>query len=219
MLPVYVSYFAAGEADKRRTFVNAAGFVSGFTIVFVVLGAFAGTIGRFLIGHAVIVNIVTGSVVIVLGLYFIGSSFSEITIFGKAILNFKPLSKLTGFWDWLGVVKTAVVKDLNFFSSVLFGIVFSVTWTPCVSAFLGSALMMASQQGSTVNGIVMLLVYSSGLGIPFIAGAVLIDRLKDAFNFIKRNYRTVNIISGLMLVIIGLLMSAGIMGRFLSLTA
>ncbi|MDR2923044.1 MAG: cytochrome c biogenesis protein CcdA [Treponema sp.] len=196
LLPLYVLFFSAGEADKRRTIGNAAGFVLGFTVVFIILGAFAGTLGRLLTSHARVVNIVTGLVVIVLGLNFIG--VIKIVFFNRA--GGKP----------------ANVKNLRFFPSVFFGIVFSIGWTPCAGAFLGSALMMAAGQGGVINGVIMLLVYSLGLGIPFIASAVLIDRLKNAFDFVKRNYREVNIISGSLLVITGILMATGQMGRFLS---
>jgi len=195
LLPLYVSYFAAGEPDKRRAFVNAIGFVYGFTLVFVALGALAGTLGMLLVEHAVAVNIVTGLVVILLGLNFTG------------LINIRFLNR--------AVRINANVKNLTFFTSVLFGIVFSIGWTPCVSAFLGSALMKASMQGGTLIGGLMLLVYSLGLGIPFIISAVLIDRLKNAFDFIKRNYRIVNIVSGVLLVIIGILMATGLMGRLL----
>jgi len=198
MLPVYISFFAAGEADKRRVLINAAGFALGFTVVFVILGAFAGTVGRLLVKHTVAVNIVTGLIVIVLGLNFIG------------LINIGFLNRSGG--------KTAKVKNLNFFSALLFGIVFSVGWTPCIGAFLGAVLMMASRQGGTLNGVVMLLVYSLGLGVPFIVSALIIDRLKAAFDFIKRNYRVINIVSGVLLVVIGILMATGLMGRFLSLT-
>ena len=195
LLPLYVSYFAAGEADKRRTLINALGFASGFTLVFVTLGAFSGTLGSLLVEHAVAVNIVTGLIVILLGLNFIG------------LVNIGFLNR--------AVHRNANVKNLTFFSSVSFGIVFSIGWTPCVSAFLGSALMKASIQGGTLNGILMLLVYSLGLGIPFVASAVLIDRLKDAFDFIKRSYKVVNSISGALLIIMGILMATGLMGRLL----
>lgn len=197
MLPIYVSFFAAGESDKRRALVNSLGFVLGFTLVFVALGAFAGTLGRLLNEYVVAVNIVTGSVVVLLGLNFIGAI--QIGILNR-----------TGR-------KSARVKDLRFFSAMLFGIVFSIGWTPCVGAFLGSALMMASRQGGTLTGILMLLFYSLGLGIPFVASAILIDRLKGAFSFIKRNYRIINIASGSLLIIVGILMATGLMGRFLSL--
>ena len=111
-------------------------------------------------------------------------------------------------------MKTA---NMGFFSALLFGIVFSVGWTPCVGAFLGSALALASQQGHVVEGMVMLLVYSLGLGIPFILSAVLIDYLKSAFNWIKRNYKIINIISGSLLILIGILMATGTLGRLLTL--
>ena len=78
---------------------------------------------------------------------------------------------------------------MGFFSALVFGLVFSVGWTPCVGAFLGSALMLASQQGQALTGMMMLLAYSLGLGIPFVISALLIDYLKSAFDWIKRNYR------------------------------
>jgi len=196
LLPVYISYFAAGESDKRRTLLNAVGFVCGFTLVFVILGAFAGTLGALLVGYSTAVNIITGSVVILLGLNFIG------------VIKLRFLSGATRI--------NANVKNLNFFSSVLFGIIFSVSWTPCVGAFLGSALMKASMHGGALSGSFMLLVYSLGLGIPLIASAVLIDRLKSAFSFIKRNYRAINIFAGMMLVTMGVLMATGFMGQLLS---
>jgi len=195
LLPLYVSYFAAGEPDRRRALANAVGFVCGFTLVFVALGALAGTLGRLLVEHSVAVNVVAGLVVVLLG------------------LNFTGLIKI-GFLNRT-VRVNAGVKNLTFFSSALFGIVFSVGWTPCVGAFLGSALMRASMQGGTLVGGLMLLVYSLGLGIPFVASAVLIDRLKNAFDFIKRNYRIVNIVSGVLLIVIGVLMATGLMGRLM----
>ena len=200
MLPVYVSFFAAGQQDRRRALANSVGFVTGFTLVFVILGAFAGTAGRLLVKYTAAVNIVSGLALVVLGLNFTG-------IIGIGFLN------RTGS---LAAKLRVNTKDLRFFSSMLFGIVFSIGWTPCVGAFLGSALMMASRQGGAVSGIVMLLVYSLGLGIPFIASALVIDRLKDAFDVIKRNYRIINIVSGALLIITGVLMATGLMGRFLS---
>ena len=106
---------------------------------------------------------------------------------------------------------------MGFFSALLFGMVFSIGWTPCVGAFLGSALMLASQQAHIVEGMLMLLAYSLGLGIPFVLSAVLIDYLKSVFNWIKKNYKIINIVSGSLLVAIGILMATGMLGRFLSL--
>jgi cytochrome c-type biogenesis protein len=108
-------------------------------------------------------------------------------------------------------------KEPKFFHSVLFGLIFSIGWTPCVGAFLGSALMLAASSGESFKGIIMLLCFSLGLGIPFIISAVLIDRLKKSFDFIKKHYRVINIVSGLLLVIVGILLATGLIGEYLSL--
>ena len=125
--------------------------------------------------------------------------------------------------NFMGIIKLNLFRgssrmqagNLGFFSSVLFGMVFSVGWTPCVGAFLGSALMLASQQGHVVEGTLMLLAYSLGLGIPFLLSAVLIDQLKGAFNFIKRHYTVVNVVCGSLLILIGILMATGVLNDFL----
>lgn len=198
MLPVYVSYFAGrNNDDKGKTLNNALGFVLGFTLVFIILGAFAGTVGRFLREHTMLFNLITGSIVILFGLNFLG------------IIRIGFLNKSAS-----GETKT---HDLGFFPSVLFGMVFSISWTPCVGAFLGSALMLAAQSGSAGKGILMLLLYSLGLGIPFILSAVLIDKLKSTFDFVKKNYTVINRISGIFLILIGILMVSGLLGSFLSL--
>ncbi len=196
MLPIYVSYFAGGSTRSvRKTLANSLGFVAGFTLVFIALGALAGTLGGFLSRYRTAVNLVTGLIVVFFGLNFLGVFRFEI---------FK------------GSASSARTKNLNVFSSLLFGIVFSVGWTPCVGAFLGSALMLASQQGQALTGILMLLVYSMGLGIPFVLSALLIDKLKSTFQFIKRNYKIINIISGSLLVLVGILMMSGLLSRLLS---
>lgn len=202
MLPIYVSYFAANDAKsikqgKSKALINALGFVAGFTLVFILLGAFAGTVGKLLRDYSTIFNIVTGLIVIIFGLNFLG------------VLKIGFLNQTHN-----GNAKT---KNLGFFSAMLFGIVFSIGWTPCVGAFLASALLLASQQGSVVQGILMLLTFSLGLGIPFVVSAVLIDKLKATFDFIKKNYKIINMISGGLLVVIGILMMTGTMGYFLSL--
>ncbi|MBE5950649.1 MAG: cytochrome c biogenesis protein CcdA [Lachnospiraceae bacterium] len=196
MLPVYVSYFAGGgERDTKKTLKNALGFVCGFTLVFVAMGAFAGTLGGFLTKYQTIVNVVSGLIVIFFGLNFLG------------VLRFNIFKGIRG------EVKT---DNLGFFSSAVFGMIFSVGWTPCVGAFLGSALMLASQQGKSLVGMGMLLCYSLGLGIPFVFSAVLIDKLKTAFDFVKKNYKGINLVCGGLLIVIGILMATGTMGRFLA---
>ena len=197
MLPIYISYFAGGgERTTGKTLKGALGFVAGFTVVFVILGALAGTVGSFLKEHQTAVNIVSGLIVVVFGLSFLG------------------LFKLNIF---KGSQRTVNTDNMGFCSALLFGMIFSVGWTPCVGAFLGSALMLASQQGHVVEGMLMLLAYSLGLGIPFVLSAVLIDYLKTTFNWIKQHYRIINIVSGILLLVIGVLMMTGTLGRLLAL--
>ena len=196
MIPIYVTYFAAGEEQStQKVLRNALGFVLGFTIVFVAMGALAGTLGSFLVEYRTLLNIVCGVIVILFGLYFLG--FIRLDIFK-------------------GINSSMEDKQLGFFSSLLFGIVFSVGWTPCVGAFLGSALALASQQGSALIGVLMLLCYSLGLGIPFVASAVLIDRLKGAFDAIKSHYDVITKVCGWLLVAIGALMATGLLGNILA---
>lgn len=197
MLPVYISYFAGGEEkSSKKTLKNAIGFVLGFTAVFMAMGAFAGTIGGFLTKNQKALDIITGLIVVLFGLNFMG-------VFKISIFK--------------GMKNSFSAKNLDFLSAVIFGAVFSIGWTPCVGAFLGSALMMASQQGSAIMGTLMLLAYSSGLGIPFIISALLIDKMKSTFNFIKRHYALINTVCGALLVLVGILMMTGVMGKYLSL--
>ncbi len=198
MLPIYISYFAAGREEGRgkTALANACGFVLGFTLVFLALGLFFGSLGSFLQAYAGLVNIVLGSVVVLFGLSFMGV--------------IKPFFSRGG-------MKGGGREGLSFFKALLFGMIFSVSWTPCVGAFLGSALALASASGSAWQGALMLLCFSAGLGVPFILSALLIHELKGAFDFIKRHYRIINLISGLFLVIIGILMISGLLGKFLNL--
>lgn len=196
MLPLYISYFAGGgERNTKTTLKNAFGFVLGFTTVFVAMGALAGTVGAFLKEYQTAVNIISGIIVIFFALNFLG-------VFKLNIFK--------------GSNRKVNTKNLGFFSSLVFGIIFSIGWTPCVGAFLGSALMLASQQGHVLTGMIMLLLYSAGLGVPFILSAVLIDKLKSTFDFIKKHYNVINIISGVILIIVGILMATGTLGSLLS---
>ncbi len=196
MLPIYISYFANGENDKRKALTNAVAFVLGFTIVFVSMGAFAGSIGGLLQKYQRAANVVTGAVVVVLGLHFTG-------IIKIALLDGSRRLHME-------------IKTAGFAASLLFGIVFSIGWTPCVGVFLGSALMMASREGTAAAGILMLIFYSLGLGIPFVVSALILDRLKGTFDVIKKHYRIINVVSGIFLVLVGILMMTGTFGYLLA---
>jgi cytochrome c-type biogenesis protein len=196
MLPIYISYFAGGgERAVKKTLTGALGFVLGFTAVFVAMGALAGTLGSFLTRYKTWVDLVCGGIVVLFGLSYLG-------VFQLKLFRGSGYSVKNG--------------ELGFLAAVMFGVVFSVGWTPCVGAFLGSALMLASQQGSVLQGVVMLLCYSVGLGVPFLISAVLIDQLKGAFNWVKAHYEIINKVCGGALVLVGIAMATGTLGRLLA---
>lgn len=191
MIPIYLTYFEGDANKKNNTVINSIAFVIGFTVVFCILGIFAGTIGALLKNYQTIVNIVCGVIVIIFGLNYL--EFINIKIFkGKSSNN----NKVVGI-----------------FSAFLFGIIFSINLTPCVGAFLGSALMMASVSGTILKGVSLLFVYSLGLGIPIILSAILIKKLSSVFEFIKKHYKVINNICGIFLIIIGIAMAFDILNR------
>ncbi len=200
MLPIYISYFAGDNnleyGKKNNTLINALGFVIGFTIIFTLLGTLAGTFGSFIRNYYTLLNIIGGTIIVIFGLNYMGLlriSFLE--------RSFKMDMK---------------IKSLKFISSILFGVVFAIGWTPCVGTFLGSALMIAANSQQVLKGALMLFVYSIGLGIPFIISAILIGKLKETLDFIKRNYKIINRISGIILVVIGIAMMTGYLNKILS---
>jgi len=197
MLPIYISYFAGGgERHVRKTLQCAFGFILGFTLVFMAMGALAGTFGSFVTRYQTAFNVGCGLIVVLFGLSYLG--LLKVNLFrGKK----------------LGVD----TSNMTFLSAMVFGIVFSIGWTPCVGAFLGTALLMASTQGQVLPGMLMLLAYSLGLGIPFLISAVLIDQLKGAFDWIKKNYSIINGICGGFLILVGVMMATGTLGRLLAL--
>lgn len=202
MLPIYISYFAGGDTGnvkfhRRKTLGNAVGFVLGFTIIFLLLGAAAGAFGRFVKQYETAFNLFAGMILILFGLNFMG-----VIRIGFLNRTLRPGLKISTF---------------NFFTSLLLGFVFAIGWTPCVGAFLGSALMLAANSQEAAKGIGMLLLFSLGLGIPFVISALLIDGLKQTFNAIKRHYRAVSIVSGLLLIVTGALMMFGRLNVLLSL--
>lgn len=199
MLPIYISYFAGGDigakGGKYTAIKNSLGFVLGFTIVFTLLGVLAGTFGGVLKEYYNLLNIIGGSIIIIFGLNYIG------------VIKIGFLEK--------SYKMDLEVNSFKFLSATLFGMVFAVGWTPCVGTFLGSALMIAANSQNVLKGASMLMVYSIGLGIPFIISAVLIEKMKETMNFIKRNYNVINKVSGAILILIGLAMMTGYLNKIL----
>lgn len=185
MIPVYISYFMGKEENKTsKAVINAVGFVLGFTLSFVILSVVASLLGRAFSGYIEYAKVFFGIIIILLGLNYM------------EVLNIKFLNKTKGI--------NSKLQNANFIKTFLFGLIFSISWTPCVGSFLSSALMLIAKEQNIVKGIILICIYSLGLGIPFIVSAVLANKLKDTFDFIKRHYTAIKRISGLILIGMGI---------------
>lgn len=184
MLPIYISYFAGKEDSKTSTaLLNSIGFVIGNTIIFILFAIIASYAGALALGIQKYIKILFGVVIIILGLNYMG------------ILKIKFLNKENRI--------KKKIDDFTFFKTILFGMMFSISWTPCIGSFLGSALLLIANKQNILQGILLMLVYSIGFGIPFIISAVLIEKLKNFYNLIKKNYKIIKIISGVLLIVMG----------------
>ena len=185
MLPIYISYFI-GEEEKKssKKIINALGFVLGFTLVFLILSIFASSLGMIISENIRYIKIIFGVIIIFLGLNYMEA------------INIKFLNKTK--------VIDADKKNLNFLKAILFGAIFSISWTPCIGTFLSSALLLVAKHQDMLKGILLMLVYSIGLGIPFVVSVALIEKLKQVFNVIKKNYNIIKKVSGVILIVIGI---------------
>lgn len=190
LLPIYIFYLAGvteqAEIRRPRLITNSIAFVLGLTLVFVALGATASLLGQYLQENILLLRRLSGIVMIVLGLNFTG----------LIRLSFLNVNKHLSYR----------VERLNVGTSVLFGMVFAFGWTPCVGAFLGSALLLASNSESIRQGIILLAFYSVGLGAPFILFAALFERAGGLIKALQRYNRVASIVSGLVLILAGVLM-------------
>jgi cytochrome c-type biogenesis protein len=201
LIPGYLSFISGISIEDLTTkekagahygklILNTVFFVLGFSLVFVLLGAGASEIGRWLKQHLSLFNKVAGVLVFLFGLHVAG-------VFRISALNYEKRFHLGG---------SGSKKQKGILGAFLIGLAFAFGWTPCIGPILGSILTLAAQHGGGAGqGIFLLSFYSAGLGIPFILTAVLFTYLISTFGFIKRHFRAVEIISG------GLLMAVGIL--------
>ena len=200
MLPVYLLYFAGDTArqthQKGRAALRATAFVLGFTTVFLLMGLAAGAFGTFLRGQSVWIHLVGGALLVLFGLDYMGA--------------FSRLRRRTG-----GIRRQG--KTLRTGTAYLFGLVFAVSWTPCVGVFLASALVLAASAGGAGKGTLLLLLYAAGLGIPFVLCAVLMEKLRAVTDGIKRHLRVIQLVCGAALAAVGVLMMTGLFERVLGL--
>lgn len=188
MLPVYLSYFGTAEADNTwDLFKKAFAFVLGFTVIFVALGLTASGISKFLIQHRSLITRIGGMIMIFLGLKMLG-------LFRLPSRGKKGSPSL-------------MAKPQTILDSFLFGILIAFSWSPCLSIFLTAALLEAAKSSAIWQGGLKLLAFSLGLGIPFIASALLAGSATHTFDFLKKHERTIQRISGVFLILLGLLMA------------
>ena len=176
MLPVYLMYLAAEtEQGKRASVVNTIGFVAGFTLLFMALGATATAIGAALDAHRLLLQRASGVVILIFGLHFLGV--------------FK-----IGFLDVEKKLEVGV-RRRGFIGALLFGAAFSLGWTPCLGPFLGSALMLAGARETVAEGVFYLFVFSMGLGVPYILAI---------FQWLRRHGQAIKKVSGAILAAAGI---------------
>jgi cytochrome c-type biogenesis protein len=203
LIPGYLSFISGVSVEEmksgdkrsealRKVSVNTLFFVLGFSVVFVALGASATFVGEFLLSKLALFTKIAGVIIIILGLHIMG-------VFRISFLNYEKRFH-------------AKSRPLGPLGSFVVGLAFAFGWTPCIGPILGSCLLMACNQDTMGKGIVLLSFYSLGLGIPFFITAVSFNTFLGVFGWIKKHFRTVEIISGLLLVTIGVLMLFGSFG-------
>ena len=185
MLPIYIAYLTGQtdkDSDKQKTslLLQAIFFVLGFTIVFILMGIFVTTIGRFVLINRTLIHFIAGSFMILLGIDY---------LFGNPVMN------------QLNIMPGSSLKQSN---SFVFGMIFSLTWTPCVGTFLASALSYAATSSSYLESVTLLLSFSFGLGIPFILSALLLNEMNHVLTWIKQHYRIIQTVSALFLIVMGI---------------
>ena len=200
MLPIYISYFAGKNDNKKNNIsavINSLSFVAGFTTIFVLLGALSASLGNLVKTHIRVIDIVLGIIIMIFGINYMD------------IIPIPFINKTKG----LGLKNRAA----SVISSFVFGAMFSITWSPCIGAFLGTALSIILVNGNILRGVLLIITYCLGLGIPFVISTILINKMKNVFLFIKGHYKVINRICGIFLCVIGVLMITGLIDKYFNL--
>lgn len=200
LIPGYVSFIsglsldemrgtAAAAASRRQVIVTSLAFVLGFSLVFIALGASASAIGRFLMDKLPLLGKIAGGIIIVFGLHTMG-------VFRIAALETEKR------------VHTQR-KPAGPLGALLVGIAFAFGWTPCIGPILGGILVVAGSRETVREGVMLLAVYSLGLGIPFLLTSVAINQFFSVTARIRKHYHAIEMVSGALLVTIGVLIFTG----------
>jgi cytochrome c-type biogenesis protein len=175
------------QPSRGRLLGGVLLFIAGFTVVFMAVNILGGTVGRFFLEYADAITRVMGVVIILLGLVFIG-------LFGFAQRTFKP----------------QIRGNLGLIGAPLLGVALGIGWAPCIGPTLGAILAMSWNFGDPVRAGLLGLAYSLGLGIPFVLITLGFGWATRSVGFLRRHIRTVNIIGGVLLVVLGVLMVTGV---------
>jgi cytochrome c-type biogenesis protein len=170
---------------RRRVILSSLAFIIGFSIVFVSLGASASAIGRFMMARLDVLGKIAGAIIIIFGLHTMG------------VLRI----------EWLYQEKRVQTnkRPAGFLGAMLVGIAFAFGWTPCIGPILAGILAIAATQDTVGSGVRLLSAYSLGLAIPFFAAALAINRFFAAFSKIRKHYHKIEVVSGALLIVIGVL--------------
>lgn len=197
LIPSYISFVSgvsleelrAPQAESRvrwRVLFNSLAFISGFTLVFVSLGASASFLGNLFLGYRGWIQTWGGVLVVLLGLYLMG--LFKISLMDRYFqIHLKD-------------------KPAGYLGSILVGITFGVAWTPCVGPILGGILALAGSSGQVDKGLALLSSYAAGLALPFFFSALALDVFFRFAKRFRRYLQVVHLIAGLLLVILGLLL-------------
>lgn len=180
------------DEEKRRRLLRQVGlnsvfFVLGFSVVFVVMGASATYIGNWFAANRTVLARVAGVVIIIFGLHTMGLT---------------PIK-------WLNYEKRFQTqkKPVGFAGSFLIGLAFAFGWSPCIGPILAGVLALAATQDTVAQGVWLLVAYSLGLGVPFIATGLATNRFLDLFDRVKNHMRFIEITAGVLLVAVGILVA------------
>lgn len=200
LIPAYITLITGlsikelqNKQKLFKTFSYSLIFILGFSTVFVLLGLSITYLSSFLFENKDVLKIVGSIIIIIFGLHLTG------------IFKIKFLYKQFSLMDKFS-------SEINYLTVYLMGATFAVSWTPCVDPILASILILASNQDTVYKGTFLLVVYSLGLGIPFLLTALFINKFFYFFNSLKKYYKIIELVSGLLLIVIGLLI---ILGKFI----
>jgi cytochrome c-type biogenesis protein len=210
LVPSYVTFITGVSFDeltsgqqsarvRRLTIIHSLAFILGFSLVFISLGATATATGQFLRDHQDTLRIGGGILIILFGVYLTG------------VIPIPALSRERKF--------QLTRKPLGILGSVLVGITFAAGWTPCIGPILGSILLYASTGKTVGTGIVLLSVYSLGLGLPFFLASLGMNSFLAASSRLRRSLRTIEVVSGVILIAFGIALVTNVFERFVGFLA